>query len=117
VHVIVLELIEGRRLSESNSACFTATERSHICDQAYEFCNQLNSVGLVWPSVHAGNFSILDGGTEVRALDFAACHSPRPSGLQISLEIQRGNIDVFLEDLGYGSLLKDTLARLNYIGL
>ena len=117
IQVIVLGLMKGMRLSEGDARQYTATERSVICDQVYEFCDALNEIGIVWPTVQAGNFLILDGGTDVRALNFAACYRAKPRDFGLAQKDQRHGVKVFLEELGYGTIIKDVLTELRRLAL
>ena len=67
--------------------------------------------------MQAGNFLILDEGTEVRALDFAACYRAQPRDIGLLRKDQRHGVDVFLEELGYSAIIKDALTGLHRLAL
>jgi hypothetical protein len=76
--------------------------------------------GILWPTVQAENFIIIDNSLQVKAFDFAASFSGRDrDSAERSRQERYQMISVreMLEEVGFGTAIYDVLVKNHYLPL
>jgi hypothetical protein len=119
VNVLLLQALEGHRLSEANASEYTLDQRRGICSKVKQICTTMNNCGILWPTVTADNF-LITAATEVKAINFAATYfadKSNPDEKKSEQAVQNTRVTDFLERCGFGETLKNLLEALHYVSL
>lgn len=119
VNVLLLQALEGHRLSEANVSEYTHDQRRGICSKVVQICATMNNCGILWPTITADNF-LITATTEVKAIDFAATYiadKSNPDETKSAQALQNTRVTDFLESCGFGETLKNLLDALHYVSL
>ena len=119
VNTVLVEVLEGCRLSQVNLTNYTSEQRKKICSDVLDICVTMHQRGILWPNVTADNFRISTA-TEVKAFGFAATYladKSNPVNEKDTRALPLARVNEFLETLGFGNILKDLLDNLHRVAL